>query len=266
MSSLERRVAIDAARSAGRLLAGEQAGPRRIAFKSTSLDLVTEMDRRSEAIVLEALGRAFPDDAVLSEETGTRAGRSGRRWIVDPLDGTTNYAHGLPVFAVSIALEVGGRVVLGVAYDPTRDELFVAERGQGAFLGDERITVSDTPALDGSLLTTGFPYDIRVNPDNNLAEYAAFAVRARAVRRMGSAVLDLAWVAKGRFDGFWELTLGPWDAAAGGLLVEEAGGRFTDLAGGPVDVNRPAVVASNGRIHDAMLDVLREIRSAGAPG
>jgi myo-inositol-1(or 4)-monophosphatase len=262
MSSLERRVAIDAARAAGHLLRDEQVGTRRITYKGSPIDIVTEMDARAESLIVGALTKAFPDDAVLAEETGAHAGRSGRRWIVDPLDATTNYAHGLPVFAVSIGLEADGRMALGVAYDPTRDEMFVAERGAGAFLNDERLAVSATTALGESLLTTGFPYDIRVNPDNNLAEYATFAVRARAVRRMGSAVLDLAWVAAGRFDGFWELTLGPWDVAAGSLLVEEAGGRVTNLVGGPLDIDRPALVASNGRIHDAMLAVLREVRTS----
>jgi myo-inositol-1(or 4)-monophosphatase len=260
MSSIERRVAIDTARAAGRLLRAELAGSRRITYKGSPIDLVTEMDARAEALIVEALTGTFPDDAVLSEETGARAGRSGRRWIVDPLDGTTNYAHGLPVFAVSIALETDGQVTLGVVYDPNRDELFAAERGAGAFLGDERLAVSRTAALGESLLSTGFPYDIRTTRDTNLTEYAAFAVRARAVRRLGSAVIDCAWCAAGRFDGFWELRLGPWDVAAGSLLIEEAGGRVTDLTGGPLDLDRPAVVASNGRIHDALLAVLREVR------
>jgi myo-inositol-1(or 4)-monophosphatase len=151
-------------------------------------------------------------------------------------------------------------VLLGVVYDPSQRELFVAERGAGAFCNDARLAVSSAATLDASLLATGFPYDIRVNPDNNLAEYPIFAVRTRGVRRMGSAVIDLAWVAAGRFDGFWELRLGPWDVAAGGLMVEEAGGRLTSLTGGPVDLEAPAVVASNGRIHDEILGVLREIR------
>ena len=262
MASLERRVAVDAARAAGQLLHREHPRTRQVSFKGTSTNLVTEMDGRAEALVVDALLKQFPDDGILGEEGGARAGRSGRRWVIDPLDGTTNYTHGLPVYSVGIGLERDGLVELGVVYDPTRDEMFVGERGAGAWLNDMRLSVSATPALDVSLLTTGFPYDARTNPDNNLKEYATFAVRARAVRRMGSALIDLAYVAAGRFDGFWELTLGPWDVAAGGILVEEAGGRVSDLGGGPLDINAPRLVASNGRIHDEILGVLKEIRSA----
>jgi myo-inositol-1(or 4)-monophosphatase len=260
MASLERRVAVDAARAAGQLLHREHPKTRQVSFKGTSTNLVTEMDGRAEALVIDALLSQFPDDGILGEEGGARRGRSGRRWIIDPLDGTTNYAHGLPIYAVGIGLEDQGVVRLGVVYDPSRDEMFVAERGGGARLNDAPIAVSATPELDVSLLVTGFPYDARTNPDNNLREYAAFALRARAVRRLGSALLDLAYVASGRLDGFWELGLSPWDVAAGGILVEEAGGRLTDLRGAPVDINRPKIVASNGRIHDAILGVLKEIR------
>ena len=260
MSGHERRVAIEVARAAGNLLRRELLGPRRIVYKDSPTNLVTEMDARAEALIVDALLAAFPDDAILAEERGAQAGRSGRRWIIDPLDGTTNYAHGLPAYAVSIALEVAGRVELGVIYDPSHEELYVAERGGGAFCNDARLAVSSTDTLDRALLTTGFPYDIRVNPDNNLREYAVFATRSRAVRRLGSAVIDLAWVACGRYDGFWELRLGPWDVAAGGLLVEEAGGRLTSITGGPIDLDTPTLLASNGRVHDAMLAILEEIR------
>ena len=262
MAPRERQVAIDAARAAGGLLHAERRAVRRIAFKGTSTNLVTEMDVRAEELVVGRLAAAFPDDAILSEERGAARGRSGRRWIVDPLDGTTNYAHGVPNFCVSIALEVEGQVALGVAYDPSLDELYVAERGRGATVNDERLAVSTTATLDASLLGTGFPYNIREGRDTNLPEYAAFAVRCRGVRRFGSAVLDLAWVAAGRFDGFWELRLGSWDVAAGSLFVEEAGGQVTNLTGGALDLNAPAVVASNGRIHEAMLTVLRQTRQA----
>jgi len=253
-------VAIDAARAAGHLLRDELHGSRTIATKGSPTNLVTEMDARAEALIVGQLREAFPGDGVLAEEAGGRSGASGRRWIVDPLDGTTNYAHGLPVYAVAIALEAAGQVVLGVAYDPSHDELYVAERGRGASLNGRPLRVSARGRLDESLLATGFPYDIRETADTNLPEYAAFSRRARAVRRLGSAVLDFAWVAAGRFDGYWELRLGPWDVAAGSLLVEEAGGRVTDLTGGRLDLAAPAVVASNGAIHDAMLAVLKEVR------
>ena len=255
-------MAVDAARAAGLLLREAFAGERRVSFKGAPTNLVTEMDARAEQLVSERLRAAFPGDALLGEEGGGRAGTSGRRWIVDPLDGTTNYAHGLPVFGVSIALETDGRAILGVVYDPNRDELFVAERGRGAWLGERRLSVSITPTLDESLLSTGFPYDIRETPDNNLREFAAFCLRAQGVRRMGSAVLYLASVAAGRTDGYWELRLGPWDVAAGALLVEEAGGRVTDLTGGALDLDTPAIVASNGRIHDEMLSVIAGVRSS----
>jgi myo-inositol-1(or 4)-monophosphatase len=261
MSSPERRLAIEAARAAGELLRSELAGAHRIALKGAPTNLVTEMDARAEALILDRVRERFPEDAILSEEMGAATGRSGRRWIVDPLDGTTNYAHGIPIFAVSIALEVAGRVQLGVIYDPNHDELFVAERGGGAFVNDRQLVVSPAATLDESLLASGFPYNIRETTDNNLREYAAFSLRVQGVRRMGSAVLYLAWLAAGRLDGYWELRTGPWDVAAGGLLVEEAGGHVTGLDGGPLDLDRPAIVASNGRIHGEMLKVLAEVRS-----
>lgn len=259
MASLERRVAVDAACTAGELLRRELPGRRRISYKGSPTNLVTEMDARAEALIVDALREAFPDNAILAEERGATDGGSGRRWIVDPLDATTNYAHGLPLFAVSIALEDRGRVTLGVVYDPSHDELFVGERGAGATVNDHALAVSETAVLDESLLATGFPYDIR-ETGKNLPEYAAFSLRSRGVRRLGSAVLYLAWVAAGRFDGYWELSVGPWDVAAGSLLVEEAGGRVTDPQGRPLDLARPAIVATNGRIHDAILSVLAATR------
>jgi myo-inositol-1(or 4)-monophosphatase len=260
MSSVERRVAVDAARAAGRALRDALSSTRQVSYKGAVTNLVTEMDGRAEAIVVEALTRAFPDDGLLAEEGSARRGRSGRRWIIDPLDGTTNYAHGLPIFSVGIGLEADGSIALGVVYDPTRDELFVAERGAGAWLNDGRLAVSSTTTLDTSLLVTGFPYNIREATETNLPEYATFAMRARAVRRLGSALLDFAYVAAGRLDGYWELGLSPWDVAAGSILVEEAGGRVTDLRGGQVDIDRPRIVATNGHIHGQVLAVLKEVR------
>lgn len=254
-------VAVDAARSAGKLLRGELGGSRRIHYKGI-INIVTEMDQRSEALIVARLLDAFPDHAVLAEEGGATTGPSEYRWHIDPLDGTTNYAHGLPIFAVSIALERAGVIELGVAYDPNHDECFVAERGKGATLNGEPIHVSACATLDESLLVTGFPYDIRTTTATNLPEYAALSLRAQAVRRLGSAVLDLCYVASGRLDAFWELSLGPWDMAAGGLLVQEAAGRVTNVHGGPWRLEGPGILASNGHVHQAVLKGLADAREA----
>ena len=260
MNDRDQMVAIDTAKRAGALLHAELGKRREIAFKGSPTNLVTEMDRRAEALIIEAIQAEFPRDAILSEERGTVDGSSSRRWIIDPLDGTTNYAHGIPIFCVSIALEVDGQARLGVVYDPNLDECFVATRGRGAWLNGERLAVSEAVTLNESLVATGLPYNIRETPCNNLAEFAAFSLRCQGVRRMGSAVLYFCYVAAGRLDGYWELRVGPWDAAAGVLMVEEAGGRITNLEGGPLNPERPEVVASNGRIHDEMLRVLKEVR------
>jgi myo-inositol-1(or 4)-monophosphatase len=260
MTSRERAVAVEAAQAAGSMLRDELGRARRIEQKDTPINLVTEMDPRAEALIVARLTGEFPDDAILAEERGARAGRSGRRWIVDPLDGTTNYAHGVPIFAVSVALEDREGVALGVIHDPNLRETFVAERGRGVHLDGTRLAVSPRKRLNESLVATGFPYDIRETADTNLAEHAAFSLRARAVRRMGSAVLYLAWLAAGRIDGYWELRLGPWDVAAGSLMVTEAGGRVTNLTGGSLDLAAPQIVASNGHIHDEMLAILAEVR------
>jgi myo-inositol-1(or 4)-monophosphatase len=259
MASDELRAAVEVARRAGDLLRAELRSPRRIAFKGAPTNLVTEMDARAEALIVDALRASFPDDAILAEERGSEPGRSGRRWIIDPLDGTTNYAHGVPIFAVSIALETKGRVAVGVVFDPNQDELFTAERGRGAYVNGRRLAVSSASTLDESLLATGFPYNVRETADNNFRQYTTFSLRTQGVRRMGSAVLYLAYVAAGRLDGYWELRLGAWDAAAGSLMVEEAGGRVTDLVGGPLDLDAPSLVASNGKIHDDILRTLEEV-------
>jgi myo-inositol-1(or 4)-monophosphatase len=220
------------------------------------VDLVTEYDLRSEELLVGALQEAFPGEAILAEEGGA-SGSGEARWVVDPLDGTTNYAHGLPLFSISIAWCLGDEAWLGVVLDPIRGELFRATRGGGAFLGERRLAVSAASGLDQALLVTGFPYDIRTNPENNLDHYARFALRSRGVRRLGSAALDLAYVASGRFDGYWELRLSPWDWAAGVLLVREAGGRVTRADGQPDIFRRPtSLLATNGRLHEAMLEVL----------
>lgn len=223
-----------------------------------SVDLITEYDRRSEAHVLGELRARFPDHAVLAEESGAHPGDGRYRWLVDPLDGTTNFAHGLPIFSVSMALVAGERVVLGVVVDPIRDETYTALAGEGAWRNGESIRPSATAPLDRALLVTGFPYDIRTNPDNNLELFARLSRRAQAVRRLGSASLDLAYVACGRFDGYWERRLNPWDIAAGSLIVLEAGGRVTDFDGGDTYLSGQAIVATNGHVHEELLGVLNE--------
>ncbi len=248
-------VAIEVATLAGQLLLDQLGRAREIAFKG-AINLVTEMDRRAERLIVDHLQKAFPDHGILAEESGARSGTSPYRWVIDPLDGTTNYAHGFPVFAVGIALEAEGQMILAVAYDPNRKELFVAERGGGAFLNGKRIHVSETTHLDQSLLATGFPYTIRDGGRTNLPEFISLSLRAQAVRRLGSAILDGAYVAAGRLDGYWELTLGPWDMAPTALLVTEAGGTVTTVQGGEFSLEGPGVVATNGKIHQAMLEAL----------
>ena len=248
-------VAHEAARMAGALLKEHIGGPRSITFKG-QIDMVTEMDRRSEQVIVEALLDAFPGHAVLAEEETRIEGGSGLLWIIDPLDGTTNYAHGYPNFAVSIGLEHRDQIIVGVVYDPLRDELFSAVRGEGAHLNGRRISVSVNDQLIRSLLATGFPYDRATSPVNNLSEFNRMVLRSQEVRRCGSAALDLCSVAAGRLDGYWELKLKPWDVAAGSLIVQEAGGILTALSGGPFQVRDDSVVASNGLIHRQMLEAL----------
>jgi myo-inositol-1(or 4)-monophosphatase len=225
------------------------------------IDLVTEADLASEKLIIERIKSHYPRHAILAEESGTTEGvnfvpgQTDWRWIIDPLDGTTNYAHGYPCFCVSIALEHAGAIEIGVIYDPTRDEMFVAERGQGATLNDRRIRVSEVDDLNAAMLCTGFPYNVRERP-NFARDFVNFTMEAQAVRRDGSAAIDLAYLACGRFDGFWEDGLNAWDTAAGLLMIEEAGGRVTDFKGAPLSVYTPKVLASNGLIHDKMMQVL----------
>lgn len=242
-------------REAGALLR-ERIGDRHTVRYKGEINLVTEVDRLSEALIVGRIRGSFPGHDILTEESPEIVNGSSFRWIVDPLDGTTNYSHGYPVFCVSIALEAEGAVRFGAVFNPMLDEMFIAERGAGAFLNGRRLAVSREAELSRSLLATGFPYDLREDRNNNINYFDALILRTQAVRRAGSAALDLAYLAAGRFDGFWELKLAPWDLAAGWLLVEEAGGTVTDLRGGPFSLHSPDILASNGLIHDEISRLL----------
>jgi myo-inositol-1(or 4)-monophosphatase len=220
------------------------------------IDLVTEVDKKSEELIVGGLATVFPDHDFLAEENLYSDRSASHKWIIDPLDGTTNFAHGFPWFAVSMALEVEGEVVLGVIYHTMMDEMFSAIKGEGAWLNGSPIAVSSRSPLRCSLLATGFPYDSATDRENNFAHFANFQMGGRGIRRAGAAALDLAYVAAGRLDGFWESKLKPWDVAAGQLLVTEAGGRVTGFEGEPYSVYSNRIVASNGRIHDEMLEML----------
>ncbi len=236
-------IAIQAAREAGKFLKANLGKVRNIEHKREEINLVTEVDRKSEAIIIDMIRQHYPHHDILAEETGSHNKASDFKWIIDPLDGTTNYTHGLPIYGVSIGLEKRGEIILGVVYNPNLDELFVAEKGGGAFLNHRRIKVSETKEFIKSLLITGFPYSVKENPGNCIEHFNNFLVSARAVRRLGSASLDMCYLACGRFDGFWEVFLNPWDSAAGYLMILEAGGKVTDFAGRPYSIYSEADIS-----------------------
>ncbi len=249
--------AIETAREAGQVLL--EKFDRGISItKKGDINLVTEADLASESLIIEKIKSYYPKHSILAEEAGNVViiGSSAWKWIIDPLDGTTNYAHGYPCFCVTVALEYEGEIVIGVTYDPTRNELFAAERGRGASLNNKPIRVSQTEELSEALVVTGFPYNFKEREDFG-RHLTAFLLKSRGVRRDGSAAIDLAYVACGRFDGMWEEGLNPWDMAAGVLLVEEAGGRVTGYDDSKFSVYSPPMLADNGLIHSQMLDVLK---------
>ena len=248
-------VAIEAALLAGRYQRFRFASQIAVDMKGDK-DLVTEVDRDSERLIVEHLLSRFPDHMILAEEGDYPPTGSSLRWIIDPVDGTTNYAHGFPWFCVSIALESAGELLAGVIYNPMHDELFTATKGGGAYLNGRRLSVSTRSPLRDTLLGTGFPYDCATDSDNNFTSFIAFQKAARGIRRAGAAALDLAYVAAGRLDGFWELKLKPWDVAAGVLMIREAGGTVSTFDGSAYDVANHRIVASNGLIHGEMVAML----------
>lgn len=257
-SELLLSVATKAAKSAGNLLLYYAKTGFRIEHKNP-VNLVTDADHAAEQCVIDHIRTQFPTHRILAEERGADPHPpSPYQWVIDPLDGTTNFAHGFPTYAVSIGVERNGVGIVGVVYDPTRDELFTARSGGGAWLNGQPIHVTSTQQLDHALLVTGFSYDIRDTPNNNLNHFCQFALKAQGLRRTGSAALDLCYVAAGRFDGFWEVKLNPWDMAAGVVILREAGGKVTDFAEKTHSIYQPELVASNGCIHTAMLAVLNE--------
>lgn len=244
------------ARSAGDILRRAYGEQIKIDHKGP-IDLVTDVDYRSEALLVESIRAHYPDHQIFAEERGQVAGNGCSTWFIDPLDGTINFAHNIPIFAVSLGYEEDNQLKLGVVYDPMRDECFSAELGKGAWLNGKPLRVSKTRELIDGLLVTGFPYDIRTNPETNLDYHARFAVRSQGVRRLGSAALDLCYVAAGRFDGYWETFVERWDIAAGLVIAGEAGTRITDLHGGDGYFQPPcSVLAANPVLHGRMLEVL----------
>ncbi|MDD5136581.1 MAG: inositol monophosphatase family protein [Candidatus Omnitrophica bacterium] len=250
-----KKTAIEAAMKSGRIIKNSVGKIGTISYKGRD-NIVTDVDKRAERMIINIIRSRFPDHSILSEEKGSLDNHSRYKWIIDPLDGTTNFAHAFPFFCVSIALEIAGVVSLGVVYDPTRDELFSAELGRGAYLNGKKIKVSGAKGLAGSFLATGFSYGRR-RKDKNIGNFKRLLMKTMAIRRAGSAALDLVYVACGRFDGFWELDLHPWDSAAGFLIVKEAKGKVTQFDNKPYSPYHKNILATNGKIHSRMVSLLK---------
>jgi myo-inositol-1(or 4)-monophosphatase len=260
------RLAIEVALEAGKFLKQSIGNIRNVETKfGQETNLVTEIDKKSEELIIGMIRKKHPDHDFLAEESGSHDQKSEYRWIIDPLDGTLNFTHGVPLYSVSIAVERRGEIIAGVIYEPNLGELFTAEKGKGAFLNQKPIRVSKVDRLIESLLVTGFPYTIQNNPDNAVQHFVNMLMKAQGIRRLGSAAADLAYVACGRFEGFWEVSLSPWDMAAGVLLVQEAGGRFTDFHGGVSSVYNKQVLVTNGLVHEMLVEILERGLAEGTP-
>jgi len=250
--------AFNAARRSGEILNENFGKTKQISYKGR-INPVTNVDLQSEAAIIDIIKSVYPEHDIITEETDIELKGTSCRWIIDPIDGTVNYAHDYPFFAVSIALEVNGTVEIGVVFNPVMDEFFYAVRGEGAFCNDEQISVSKIDTLERSLLVTGFPYDINENKYNNLPHFNHMIKHAQALRRDGSAALNLCYCAMGRFDGYWETAIAPWDIAAGTLLITEAGGTVSNLKGEPLSIFGNELIASNGKIHEQMVEQLQTV-------
>ena len=251
---------IQISREAAELIKNAFGKTHSIEFKTNELNLVTETDKASEKLITDFIKKKYPTHGILAEE-GSEANKSAEYlWVVDPLDGTTNFAHGLPIFSVSIGLQKNSETIAGVVYDVMRDIIYCAEKGSGAFEASQELNVSHTLKLEHSLLVTGFPYNVAENPENAFQKFEALTKKARGVRRLGSAAIDFCYVASGVFEGFWEVHLHPWDLCAGKLIVEEAGGLVTDFEGNEIDIYSKKILATNGNIHNQILSVLEKLK------
>jgi myo-inositol-1(or 4)-monophosphatase len=255
---LYKQVLIEAINESAEILKSNFNRQFEIGRKKHYSDLVTEVDKKSEAKIIEVVHKYFPEHNVLSEECGDLNKKSDYVWIVDPVDGTVNYAHAVPIFCVSIALEIRGEVKIGMVYNPISGERFYGEKGKGAYYNDKKISVSGVKELKDALLVTGFPYGAKDNTDHCIDHFNNFVKAGLPIRRLGSAALDMCWVACGRFDGFWEVSLNPWDVAAGYLILTEAGGKVSNFKGEKYSIYNKQLLATNGNVHDEMIEVLRK--------
>lgn len=244
------------ARKAGEIIREGFNNSILVEYKTNSSNLVTNIDKSSEKTIIDYVNKEFPGHSIIAEESGSAISGSDFTWVIDPLDGTTNFAHRLPIFSVSIGLLKGKETIYGLVYDVMRDTVYKAEKGSGSFENDKKISVSENEDLKKGVLVTGFPYDIHNNPDNAIEKFNSFLLNSRAVRRLGSAALDFCYVASGVFDGFWEVNLSPWDIAGGKLIVEEAGGIVTNFAGHNIDAFSKQILASNRKVHQRMMEIL----------
>ncbi len=249
---------IEIARQAGEIVREGFGKNFSIETKGSLTNLVTEYDKKSEAVIIDFIKKEFPSHSVLAEESGNHKSGGEYLWVIDPLDGTTNFAHGLPIFSVSIGVQKSGETICGVVYDVMRDALYSAELGSGSFCNGRKLNVSTNSDVRRSVLVTGFPYNVAENPDHAFEHFIAFLKNARAVRRLGSAAIDFCYTAEGVFDGFWEVFLHPWDMCAGKLLVEEAGGIVTDFSGNEINIFSKQILATNKLIHENMIKILTE--------